>query len=109
MRNFAFPGYAKHVWTRIAIRATPVGAGLERPPPSGDRWLRPVDPNLGAGSASGTYSGAVSGTAARIGLRSDVRGKKTSRRNRRLPTSTLPRLRSQVARTVPLGDGIVGT
>ena len=22
-----------------------VGVGLERPPPSGDRWLRPVDPN----------------------------------------------------------------
>jgi hypothetical protein len=25
----------------------PVGAGLERPPPSGDRWLRPVDLKLG--------------------------------------------------------------
>jgi hypothetical protein len=23
----------------------PVGARLERPPPSDDRWLRPVDPN----------------------------------------------------------------
>ena len=46
MRNFAFPGYAKHVSARSAIRAkAPVGAELERPPPSGDRWLRSVDPN----------------------------------------------------------------
>ncbi len=74
MRNFAFPGYTKLVWTQSVMRArqplrrgrkglhrlatggygrwtrivccqAPVGVGLKRPPPSGDRWLRPVDPN----------------------------------------------------------------
>ena len=34
-----FPGFLK-----IRCQAA-VGAGLERPPPSGDRWLRTVDPN----------------------------------------------------------------
>ena len=82
MRNFAFPGYAKHVWTRSTIRArhpfgrgrmpanlgldrcqTDFAAGLERPLPSGDRWLRPMAPNLEAGSAPGTCGGADSGIA----------------------------------------------
>ena len=34
-----FPGYL-----RIRCQAA-VATGLERPPPSGDRWLRTVDPN----------------------------------------------------------------
>jgi len=32
------------VFLRIRCQAA-VGAGLERPSPSGDRWLRTVDPN----------------------------------------------------------------
>jgi hypothetical protein len=43
----------------------PVGAELERPPPSGDRWLRPVDPILGAISVPGISGGALRHSASK--------------------------------------------
>jgi hypothetical protein len=52
--NCCIIGYAEFCLSRICEACigakrhscqAPVVAGLERPPPSGDRWLRPVDPN----------------------------------------------------------------
>ncbi len=52
--NWCFLGYVEFCFSRIYWARmdaeclscqAPVAAGLERPPPSGDRWLRPVDSN----------------------------------------------------------------
>ena len=52
--NWCFQGYAEFCFSRIYEACVdaechscqaPVAVGLKRPPPSGDRWLRPVDPN----------------------------------------------------------------
>jgi hypothetical protein len=59
--NWCITGYAKFCFSRIREACmdaerysaqAPVGARLERPPPSGDRWLGPVDPNRGLPSRS---------------------------------------------------------
>jgi len=65
MRNFPFPGYAELVWTRSAIRAGQRCGGVGkastvwRQVATGDRWLRPVDPNRLLPFAPGNRCGGV--------------------------------------------------